>query len=143
MKTWILVASASNAYLYTIDNLRNGNLSALKEFSHPQSREKGSDLITDGPGHVNLGSTSRSTYEKNEPKELEADHFSRELVNALNHGYNNHEFEQLVLVAAPHFYGLINKHLKFNSSKIIHVPKDYTKLNEHDLLESLRKCLYQ
>jgi protein required for attachment to host cells len=143
MKTWILIASSSIAHLYATDNLRSGNLSSIQEFSHPQSREKGSELITDGPGHINTGLTSRSTYEKNEPKELESDQFSRELVKALNHGHNNHEFEQLVLVAAPHFYGLINKHLSFNLNKIIHIPKDYTKLKDRELLEALHKHLYQ
>jgi protein required for attachment to host cells len=143
MKTWILVASSSVAHLYKTDNLRNGDLTTVKEFVHPQSREKGSDLITDGPGHLNLGNTAHSTYEKTAPKELEADHFSRELVHALNTGHNNHEFDQLILVAAPHFYGLINKHLNFNLDKIIHIPKDYTKLKGRELLDSLHKFLYK
>jgi protein required for attachment to host cells len=143
MKTWIMIASSSIGHLYKTGNLRNDNIILVKEFSHPQSREKGVDILTDRPGHYNTGHAARGAYENIEPKELEADHFSRELVDALNHGHNNHEFEHLILVAAPHFYGLINKHLKFNVDDIVHIPKDYTKLKGRDLLESLRGYLYK
>jgi protein required for attachment to host cells len=143
MKTWIIVASSSVGYLYQTDNLRNKDLILIKEFFHPRSREKGTDILTDRPGHFSTCHAARGTYEKAEPKELEADHFSRELVDMLNQGHNDHEFEQLILVTAPHFYGLINKHLNFNIDKITHIPKDYTKLKASDLLKSLRTHLYK
>jgi protein required for attachment to host cells len=143
MKTWIIVANSSIGYLYQTDNLRNNDITLIKELSHPQSREKGIDILTDRPGHFNTNHAARSAYEKVDPKEMESDHFSRELVSLLNHGYNNHEFEQVILVAAPHFYGLINKHLNFHLDKIVHIPKDYTKLKAQELLDALRKHLYK
>jgi protein required for attachment to host cells len=143
MKTWIMVASSSVAYLYQTDNLRHNDLILVKELSHPQSREKGTDILTDRPGHFSTDHMAHGTYEQVDPKEMEADHFSRELISVLNHGHNNHEFEQVILVAAPHFYGLINKHLNFHLDKVVHIPKDYTKLKGQELLEALRKHLYK
>ena len=50
--TWILVANASAAHLYANHGPKKG-LKKLKEFEHTASRDKGSDLASDRPGHYN------------------------------------------------------------------------------------------
>jgi len=140
MKTWIMVANSSIGQLYGIESLHNNDIVLLKEYFHPQSRQKGLDILTDKPGHFSTDHKARGTYEKADPKEIESDAFSRELANVINLGHNNHKFEKLILVTAPHFYGLINKHLALNF-EAVHIPKDYTKLKPHDLLISLRTYL--
>ena len=148
MKTWILVANASEACLYTSKNLRKENLTLHKEFNHPESREKGMDLTADRAGHYSTNHSARGRFEdKSDPKKVEADNFARELVKCLQEGHCGNEYDKLVLVAAPHFYGLIyehvKKHVKLSEDKCTHIAKDYTKLKPQALLEKLRKSLFE
>lgn len=138
MDTWILVANASEAYLYKSANLYTGDLQFVEELKHPESREKGINLTSDRPGHYQTDHKTRSAYEKSHPKEDEAESFARELAALLKTGHNNHDYEQLILVAAPHFYGLLNKYINFTIDKCTHINKDYTKLTEKELLTKLQ-----
>lgn len=142
MSAWILVANASEAYLYGSDNIRTKDIQLLKELTHPESREKGRDLISDRPGHYQTDHMTRSAYEKSDPKEVEAEVFARNLATELKVGLDSHNYEQLVIIASPHFYGLINKHIGFSLDKFTHIPKDYTKLTERELLVQIKKQLF-
>ena len=142
MKTWIMVANASEAYLYSSDNLRTKDIKLIKELLHPESREKGSDLVTDRPGHYQGSRMARGAYEKNPIHAIEAEVFAKELSEVLRNGLNQNKYEHLLVIAAPQFYGLINKHLDFVPAEFNHIPKDYTKLKAHDLLEQVRKSVF-
>ena len=139
MNTWILVANASQAYLYSTKNLHSNELDLVQEFKHPESRDKGLKLTSDRPGHYQTNHKARSAYEKSHPKEDEAAVFARELVEMLKAGNNNHEYNKLLLVAPPHFYGLINKHIDFARDKLLHIAKDYTHLTARDLILQLHQ----
>ncbi len=136
---WILVANASEAYLYTAPKatLFNGsaNLDKLDSFGHPQSRLKGADLASDKLGHSGHG-----TYvESAEPKELEAENFAKELAEHLESGRKQNHYNELVIAAPPHFHGLLNKALSDHVKDLLltHIAKDYTKFSTGDLLKSL------
>ena len=144
MKTWILVANASEACLYDSENLRTQALNLLKKFDHPESREKRLDLTADRAGHYSTNHKARGRFEdKSDPKKVEADNFARELAEALGAGNNNHDFDQLVLVTSSPFYGKLNKHIDFTLDNLNHIDKDYTKLKAEELLEKLRKELFE
>jgi protein required for attachment to host cells len=143
MSTWILVANASQAYLYSTENLHTDELDLVKEFKHPESREKGLKLTSDRPGHYKTDHQSRSAYEKSHPKEDEAEVFARELAAMLKEGNNNHEYSELLLVAPPHFYGLLNKNIDFSLDKLLHIGKDYTHLTARDLIVQLHEHIYK
>lgn len=142
MTAWILVANASEAHLYSSKNLRNKDLNLVKEIFHPESREKGIDLTSDRPGHYQTNHKTRSAYEKSHPKKDEAEAFARQLAELLKNSHNEHNFEQLVLIASPKFYGLLNKNIDFTLDNFTHIAKDYTKLTVKDLGEQLHKNLY-
>ena len=143
MNTWILVANASEAYLYSSENLRSNELELIEEFSHPESREKGLELTSDRPGHYQTNHNARSAYEKSHPKEDEAKLFAQQLSGRLKAGHNQHDYQQLILVMAPHFYGLVNKHLNVTVDNFTHIGKDYTKLTAQELIVQLHQHLYK
>jgi len=142
MNTWILVANASKAFLYSSENLYTGDLQLVEELRHPESREKGVDLITDGPGGYATDHGARSAYEKSRPKEDEAEIFAIKLASLLKDGNYNHDYEQLVLVVTSHFYGLMKKHMDFVVDEFVHIDKDYTQLTQRELIERLHEHIF-
>lgn len=143
MSIWILVASSSKACIYSAENLHSDELDLIEEFRHPESRKKGTELASDRPGHFSTDRGARSAYEKSDPKEETAEVFAIELANALKAGRTSNKYNQLVLIAPPHFYGLINKHIKFSVDSIMHINKDYTHLTERDLIAQLHQHIYK
>ena len=145
MKTWILVANSSEAVLYEGENLRTDEMiTFVKRFSHQESREKGDELVCDRPGHFKTDHSARSAYEKNDPKDLEAENFARELIATLHLGCNTHEFDHLVLVASPSFLGILQNifSCKTPALKIDHIAKDYTQLTPGELIIKIREHIF-
>lgn len=138
--TWILVANASEARLFS--NLGPGKgLQLMKEYSHPESREKVSDLVSDRPGHNQTAGNGHGAYvSPADPKQQEAERFARLLTQDLEQGRTGNQYEKLVLVASPHFLGLLNGHLNGRLGKLVlqRVEKDYTKEKEKELAGHLK-----
>jgi protein required for attachment to host cells len=140
MKQWILVADASRARIFSIPENHKPNQPWVleKEFDHPESRAKATDLTTDVPGRVrqSFGQGSRPAMEEpTEPKEVEAQTFARLLADALAQGLNHNKFDRLTLVAPPHFLGLLRGTVPEQVAKRIHqsINKDYTMLPAREL----------
>lgn len=129
---YVLVANASEARVFETTRLGH-NLKLLREFSHPESREKEIDLSTDRPGsYESRDEAHGSMAYPSTRKEVEKDHFALELAKALDHdGY-----DELVVIASPPFHALLNKHLKEHTKgKISYsVEKDYTKIPVKELI---------
>jgi len=137
--TWVLVANASEARLF---NLVKSDLEPVKSFSHDESRMKGEELTSDRPGayQSDVNREGHGSYaEPTDPKEYEKDRFARELADALNKARTENRFNELVIVASPHFHGLINQHLDDESSQRVsqHIEKDYTQVRDSDMLDTL------
>lgn len=143
--TLVLVANSAEAHLFRCGNLRTDNLNLIKEFSHPDSRKKVSDLISDKPGHYKTDAGAHSAYAKADPKKVEAEHFALELVK--NIAENHDTISKLVLIAPTHFSSLMKKHLHSHISHIADIceciNKDYTKYTEKDLLAAIREHLFE
>ncbi len=142
MITWILIANAAKAKIFSASNLRRGDLKLLCELNHPDSRKKTGDLMSDKPGHYKAGGASRGVFIKNDPKEVEAEHFAIQLAHKLKADWNKNEYNQLVIVSPAHFYGLMKKHLDDNITDIVYIPKDYTRYPVAKLADSLKKHLF-
>lgn len=137
--TWILVANASVATLYASAGPKLA-LARIKVLSHPQSRMKNADLVSDRAGHMqSSGNGHGSRQPQTEPKQNEADHFARELAHELEQGRNAKQFERLILVAPPAFLGLINERLDTQTAKLVNNrhEKDYTQLSVRELTAHL------
>lgn len=142
--TWILVANASQARLYANNGPKKG-LQLLKELQHPESREKGSDLVSDRPGHMqSAGNGHGARQPRTDPKTNEARHFALQLARELNHARASGQFGRLILVAPPAFMGLLNEKLDGPTASLVsdRFEKDYTKAGEKELAAHLESCIY-
>lgn len=108
--TWILIADAARARLYATRG-RTQPWVLVRELAHPRSAAKVSEIVSDKPGRWqhSVGGSRSATDPRTPPKEVEAEHFARELAQALREGYTRNAFARLILVAPPHFLGLLRQ----------------------------------
>jgi protein required for attachment to host cells len=141
--TWFLVGDASRARLFrSIERTRAPVL--VKEFDHVKGREHDHDLVTDRQGRSQDsagGTHSVSLSGGQSPKEHEGVVFAKELAVYLSQGLKSHEYQRLVLVAAPHFLGLLRGALTPEVTKhvISSVDKDLTTLTLHEVISRLEQ----
>lgn len=150
--TWILVANASFACLYETHLAllfrTNGhaekNLTMIKSFNHEQSRKRTSDLVSDRQGSYISGTAGHGSFsEQTDPKLIEADRFARELAQVLEDGRIEESYSNLIIVAKPHFQGLLQKHMNHRLGKYINrtIEKDYTRFKGKELVAQLQAHL--
>ena len=141
--TWILVANASQARLYANSGVKKG-LSLLKEFSHPESREKASELVTDQQGHYMGQGNGRGSFITREPKENEMEHFALELARELEQGRTHNSYARLILVSSPHFLGLLKARVSSHVRDLISetLEKDYLRATDKELADHLEPMIY-
>jgi protein required for attachment to host cells len=141
--TWILVSNASAGKL--LRNLGpNKGIELVREFAHPQSREKNGDLVSDRPGrNPGAGNGHGSFVPATLPKEHEAEVFAIELARELEIGRVANQFSRLVLVAPPAFLGQLNQHLSHAVKGLVSdkLEKDYTRASDKELSQHLASCV--
>jgi protein required for attachment to host cells len=141
--TWILVSNASSGKIFRNTGPNKG-LEMVKEFEHPQSREKNSNLVSDRPGHnPGAGNGHGSFVPASTPKEHEADVFALELARELDTGRIDKQYSRLVLVASPAFLGQLNRHLNDSVRGLVSdsLEKDYTRATDRELAQHLASCV--
>lgn len=142
--TWILVANAARARLYENTGIGKG-LKLLSEFLHPESRMKGSDLVSDRAGYVQgVGNGHASRQPATDPKQNEAEHFAHEIVRTLELGRGQNKYERLILVAGAPFLGILKARLPDQVRMLTSdtLEKDYTTANEREISKHLEQCIY-
>lgn len=134
--TWILVADASRARLFASEG-HGKPWHLLEDLVHPGSRLKGEEIMADRPGRVALGASgARSAMEPHtNPRELEEEHFAHELGHKLRDGHGHNAYQELVLVAPPHFLGLLRKAIGDQVSKHVKasLDKDLCQVPDHEI----------
>ncbi len=141
---WILVANASEAKIFSNKGIGKG-LEVVTKLSHPDSRKKASELVTDRPGHMaGSGNGHGSRQPATDPKQHEHDVFSRELAQQLDQGRTSNSYQRLIVVAEPHFRGLLKHAMNSQVNGLVtdSIDKDYTKLSEKELATHLEKVIY-
>lgn len=138
--TWILVGNASQAKLYESHNIGR-ELRLLESFHHPESRNKGLDLVTDRDGSYqsNNGQGHGAFVASTEPKQVEIERFTKELADKLESARVANQYDRLVLIMPPHCHGMLNKACNnLVLDKVIHhIDKDYTQLKDQELIAYL------
>jgi len=135
MSTWILVANATTAKLYSRKTL-DQEPTVIRELVHPESRMKNAELSSDRAGHMqSSGNGHGARQPRSEPKQNEAEHFARELAQLLLRGRTAGECGNIVLVAPAAFLGLINAALDGPTARLVsaHFEKDYTQVGDAQL----------
>ncbi len=144
-KYWVVVANASRAYIYGCPQKEYKNWNLIYSLSHAPSRMKRGDLMADVPGHPKKSIRHvHGVYDEQvDVKELEADHFAKEIAYILNKNLEQLKFKALMLAAPQHFYGLLRKYLdksvKMKNSLKKTIKKDYSRLN----MEGLGKVFFK
>lgn len=147
-KTWILIANASTATLYDYVSSQSKNdkpeLKVIQNFNHPESRKNDGELVTDKEGsYASRGATGGhygNFVEASDPHQYQAKVFAHELFQKLEQGKGGNQYKKLILVASPHFLGLLRQCIDekpFVNISIQEIKKDLTKEKPHSLIKLL------
>jgi protein required for attachment to host cells len=137
--TWVLVCDASRARLFAVEG-KGRPWKLLRELEHPASRAHGLEITTDKAGRASVGpGIGSARAPATPPKEVEAEHFAQTLADMVEKGCAEDAFGRLVLVAPPHFLGLVRKSLSSQATKRIAgtLDKDLTLVEARHLPERL------
>lgn len=119
-KTWIVVAHRAGARIFEHIGPRKG-LALIDDLDHPQGRMRNRDFDADrggstysigGPG-VDEKSREQSAHER------DAANWARQLADIVNHARTDNRLLRLVLVAEPHFLGLLRESLDDNTADLV------------------------
>jgi protein required for attachment to host cells len=145
-KYWIVVANASELKIFASDNLHQveTDLVFVQELKHPEGRLKAHDLESehDRPGRYKTYEADGSAYQQHaDVREVAKIHFAEEIAALLIHAKNDGKYNQLVIIAGDHFYGILKAHFNHIIQDSIHevIRKDYTKLTTNELVRMIHK----
>ena len=139
-KTWILVAHRTGARLF--ESAGTGQaLTLLQDISHEQGRLKNQELTSDRQGRVASARGANNSYQQaEEPTDLVAIRFTKELASLLDAGRNQQKFHELVLVAEPRFLGHLRAALSAPTTKLVKasLDKDLGLIDARDLSQHIQ-----
>jgi protein required for attachment to host cells len=119
-KKWVVVADSSRARIFAFHQAAL-EMQELEGLTHPASRAHERDLISDRPGRSfdSVGSGRHATEAEVSPKQQEAIVFAREISDRLELARTRGEFDEITLIAAPAFLGLLRENLSAAIHKLI------------------------
>ena len=141
--TWILVADNTRARIFTADT-PSSPLEEIEDFSHMEARLHDREMTSDLPGKIkSVGGGGHAFEQPTDPKKHEADNFAHRVAQYLEDAHNANRFEQLLIVAAPSFLGLLRNNLPEQIKKLVHfeLDKDITMLSAADIRQHLPQFL--
>jgi protein required for attachment to host cells len=148
MTTWILVGDASRIRIFATA-IRDDAWSLVKEFEHLEGRQLSSELQPSSPpGRVQQGKAAGARHTALEPatspKEAEAERFAHQLSEFLEEATASRSFDHLVLVAPPHFLGVLHAKLGRQTARLLQATlnKDLVRLQPAELRERLLDQVY-
>ncbi|MDD9935718.1 MAG: host attachment protein [Myxococcales bacterium] len=114
--TWYVIAHRAGARI--VERRRGRELSLFEEVEHDRGRLKSGELDTDAAGSAFESSREgvRAMAKKQSAHERDAHDFARDLARGLQAARNDRSFDDLVLVAEPHFLGLLRRSLDVATS---------------------------
>jgi protein required for attachment to host cells len=136
-KTWIVVGDASRARIF-LGSEASDSWSLVEDLDFPPGRERIHDLVTDHPGSTKQSGakgTKVGMTPPTDPKEKEAIRFARTLAGRLKKGRTGKEYDALVLVAPPHFLGMLRGELDRDTAHLVVKSQhhDYTQFRPDQL----------
>lgn len=138
MKTWIVVANRSEAKIFNYDNRE---VQFVEKLENPRGRLKAGDINADRPGSFSPMSTSHGSGRESQvsPTERVALEFANEVSVLLEDRRQKNDFEDVVLIADPHFLGLLRTALTKDIRKMVsrEIPKDLGAVTTDQIHERL------
>ena len=120
MRTWVVVADSCRARIFLAES-PVAPLVELKAFENPQGRMHDRDITSDLPGRSfdSKGSGRHAMEPHTDPKHETVVEFARQIAAHLDTGRKNRDYEQLAIVAAPSFLGLLREQLNGQLAKLV------------------------
>jgi protein required for attachment to host cells len=142
---WVLVCDAARGRLLEVGE-GDASWHQVEAFAHEESRSKASELVTDHSGRSSSegGSVHHNALApSSSPKEVEQRHFAHTLATAIDQAARAKRFKKWVLVAPPHFLGMLKKELTAEAaaSLLSTVDKDLTHLELRDVATQLHDAV--
>lgn len=142
---WILVCDSAKARFFEAP-AGDASWRLLSEAFHDGSRSKAAALAGDRSGSraAEGGSVHHNALAPaSSPKEVQKQHFAHELAETLDQARRSSHLDRWVLVALPHFAGMIERALTPGLKKglLTTVGKDLNHLDQHQLEEALRESV--
>jgi protein required for attachment to host cells len=139
---WVIAANAVTCRIFHYGK-NGGELTLIKQISHPENRLKMQDYLTsDRPGHFKSGADSRGSFQpRTAPKDVELNNFAREIGREIMRGRKAEAFNKLIVIATPQMGGLIFSHVdKLTEAMVMnYIHKDPQHFTESDILTYLKK----
>lgn len=137
MSTWVLVAHRAGARLF---EHKGHELSVLKSIDHPAGRVEDHDLETGPQRNFDSHAQGRHASDRGDSRhERAAVHFAHDLAKVLEEGRLTRGVDRIVLVAEPHFLGLLRAELRGEAAELViaSVPKDLHAVSAPNVLQHL------
>jgi len=110
-KTWVVVADSSHARIFQLRDDRQA-LDELEDLSNAPGRADNRQLQTDANAQFNSPSGAHHSYQPQEDAvQHEVHQFARKLGHRLSTAAAQNKYQQLCLIAAPKFLGLLRDSL--------------------------------
>jgi protein required for attachment to host cells len=142
---WVLVCDAARARFFEV---RGGDPAwhLVSDVSHDESRRKATDLVSDKAGRASSegGSVHHNALAPaSSPKQIQKEHFAHSLGKTLDQAMRSARFHRWVLVAPPHFLGMMEKELTAELKKhlLTTVDKEMSHLGPRELAEKLQHAV--
>lgn len=139
-KTWVLVADGTRARIF-IKRFKSLNNVMGQDFVSDNLRD--SQIYMDKPGRSYESSNpTRHAYQpRTDWHEYQKQTFAKEICSILEKANETADFDELIIISPPKMLGDIRSYLgKQILPKIrAEIPKDISKLSEHELLHYLEK----
>ena len=118
---WIVVADSNRARIFQTEGDLD-NLVEIKDLLNPKARLSETELDRSAKGNFNRsarGHRGHSAEPRTTHETHQADKFSREVMQYIEHANDDHQFASLVVVAPPEFLGLLRRQLNSQVEKKI------------------------
>jgi protein required for attachment to host cells len=139
MKTWIVSADAGRARIFQ-STTGSRQIDEIADFVNPSAREPARDLVTDADGrvyaHGGRGQPSHASAPRADPVEHETELFAKRVAEAIDEARKAARFDDLCLVAAPKFLGLLRANLDKETRKLARreIDKDLSQKSAAEIL---------
>lgn len=133
--TWVVVADSSRARFFEFVS-RSEPLLEMEDMAHAESRLRDQDEVSDKQGGLagGHGEGGHAFEAPTDIKHHEAEIFAKQIATKLEHGRVNHDYDQLILVAAPAFLGALRQALNDHVNALIKKSLDKDLVAEKEIV---------
>lgn len=132
----IVVADSSRARIFSAESAKSG-LQEIETMAHPEGRMHEQDMVSDLPGKDSGkgGAGDHAFQEIVEPKKQEVIEFAKRLAEYLENMRKANKLDDLSIVAAPAFLGVLREQLAAETTKkiVFELDKNLTQHSVEDI----------